>query len=1059
MSQIDRVLAKVHPRYFTHLSGASYVRIMDTPRIWGQPFGPGIMPAARKRTKDFERALGEIIQKSRYRCDVSSLNSPDPAWAKVILGAMDASLSAKLGRTHRTQFRFLFGQTPMIFQQGTSPNLIDFQGALIRLVRARARYWEQPPEIWMGKFYRLQEGLVAGLSARVTSSLPSWLVSDGDDDFTKMTWNHSKIIAVDGAEALVGGHNLNMDLFTSYPPVHDVSVVMHGEAALGAQQYLNKMWECKTDVLTKEHLDAGTLKWSNVADDDARVRLPEDPLLQQEARDYRTACFQGFARLHEASGSEARPRQPRPAMELMERIEEEAADAEAIRREDLQTFADLEAPVFKEKEYNTYAALGEYKKSTRALSIGKYWKGSSMELDYEKASELMKEELIKGARSILRLSQMDLVSAWKKKWSSHVVCHWIMEALLANPKLEVQVVVSPLDAGAGAEGDQYSFGSGACRTFELFQYYMAHAVDTDARLPDADVRLLALDRLHIAPFYFTDVPKEKTREGDTYFWPELTPEGYTATLKQPPLAQLPPSKGVIGSALESVKKASGAVFPKVPSAPGNHSKIMIVDDESYVVGSDNLYPGFLSEFNYLVEGSAAVGDMLRSYWVPLWHYSGQHCVNPRCVGGCTTRLEKARPVSLPGLESGRIASLGLSRKVGSAGLGGQKAPLDLLGGRKDLLFPSALGPSMSFRGAAPFRSASSGLGLGLAAQGFSPPLLNLANRGKVSRVDLRAPADLGAMLRLHEESMKKAADARRLASPVVVVPTASATSSSVAPKTSATSSSGATVQARSPSSEPDSSGDQLGGTHYYTNDQIHRLLGHYLGRTPNVSVHMGISRYEVTQMFPGAYGDVLGDMRADSPPRVLLQPYNVGGNHWALMYIKVAPPTGAGRGQARVLYIDPLAPMGADLSLFNSLGRAFPDLLFERCLVRYQDDKFGGGGDVQHSCGAWVVQLARQLVQSDGALPPADANPRTAAVRLRAEHQRDLDGLNRHADDFVVVENPFAESGAAEPRPKASPPTATSGGSVAPTRSLDKVKEEDDDDDFVVVDKLDFSQF
>jgi murine toxin len=53
---------------------------------------------------------------------------------------------------------------------------------------------------------------------------------------------------------------------------------------------------------------------------------------------------------------------------------------------------------------------------------------------------------------------------------------------------------------------------------------------------------------------------------------------------------------------------------------------MIVDDEVYVVGSDNLYPGFLSEFNYLVEGTAAVRELIASYWTPLWEYSGPHCV-------------------------------------------------------------------------------------------------------------------------------------------------------------------------------------------------------------------------------------------------------------------------------------------------------------------------------------------------------------------------------------------------------------------------------------------------
>lgn len=79
--------------------------------------------------------------------------------------------------------------------------------------------------------------------------------------------------------------------------------------------------------------------------------------------------------------------------------------------------------------------------------------------------------------------------------------------------------------------------------------------------------------------------------------------------------------------------ASGYIYDKVLSAPGNHAKIMIVDDEAFVIGSDNLYPGFLSEFDYLVEGKDAVNKLLESYWEPLWKYSGPHCINVQVSKG------------------------------------------------------------------------------------------------------------------------------------------------------------------------------------------------------------------------------------------------------------------------------------------------------------------------------------------------------------------------------------------------------------------------------------------
>ncbi|WP_338866500.1 hypothetical protein [Myxococcus stipitatus] len=1023
MSKIDDVLAQVPDRYFTHESTNSYVRILDTPRIWGLPFGPEIMSAAVSRTKDFERAIIEVVQKTRFRCDVASLNSPDPSWARVILGAIDTAMTANQGRPP-LQFRFLFGQTPMVFKDGTSPNLIDFQGALIRLVRSRRDVWGAVPDLWMARFFRLQKGLVAGFSAFASASLPSWLASEPDDDFTKMTWNHSKIIASDGLEALVGGHNLNMDLFTSYPPVHDVSVVVHGEAAWGSQRFLDRMWGCGTDVVTKEFLDPGTLAWRN--GDDASVRRLDDPLTTREARDFRTSRCKEFGTLHRGGLPVSSPFSRSGGFEsLPTTLEEETPEdlqADSIREDDLQTLRDLEGPVFKEEKVVGYAGLDEYKRASRVLSIGKHWSGPEMEQDYEKASEIMKEVLIRGATSTLRLSQMDLVSAWKKKWSSHVVCHWIMEALIANPKLEVQVVVSPLDAGAGAEGDQYSFGSGACRTFELFQYYMAHTVDTDARRPDAEARLAALSRLHIAPFYYTNVPREMTREGETYFWPSLSQEGFTATLKQPSLAIEPPVKGIIGSAVLSVKKASGAIFPKVPSAPGNHTKIMIADDQAYVVGSDNLYPGFLSEFNYLVEGPAAVGDLLRTYWTPLWTYSGQHCVNPACKGGCKT-LPKV-PSDPFGLgRSLLLGGLPATRLLRSMGFGGMPRSEFFHGVVESSLRPLTSRPSSSFFGG------------GLARQDWSPPLLHPDNMGKVLRVDLRAPPDLTEILRKDEASARKAMlerlEQERLSPPS----SSSGTASQTAPSTQGSSSSSSSYE----------NGDKIEGNHYYTDQQIFTLLNHYLGGVPNVVVLRGINSYVLARIAPNTYDEALQGLQPGGEPRVIVQPYNVNGNHWGLIFIRVAPPLGGARGQARVLFIDPLNP--DSVPNLGTLGRAFPDLLVEHCGVRYQNDRMMGHDGGQHSCGAWIIELARWLVSHNGALPPAERNPREAAIRFRALHQQALDGINgRVVDDFVLVGSPG--SPAKKGTEGLSTSMSSSGGSTAPKG---KKSDDSDDDDFVMV--------
>ncbi|WP_199746941.1 hypothetical protein [Corallococcus sp. AB049A] len=939
MSFIELVRGKVHPRYFSHLAEDCHVRVLDTPHVWGKPFSKaGIMPGALARTQDFETALVEIIQKSRYRCDLASLNSPDKAWAQVVLRAMDKALSDQPEGMPPIQFRFLFGQTPMIIVNGLmSPPLVDFQGALIRLARerTRSRQWKVMPDIWMAKFYRIREGLLSGVMAYMSSTLARWFSAEGDEASTKMTWNHSKIVAVDGAEALVGGHNLNMDLFTSYPPVHDVSVVMHGSAAHGAQLYLNKMWECGTDLVKREYLDPQTFQWKDGSASNAPVLT--DPLTGEGAV-YMQERHEGFAHLH--GGGLPVPnavQQARQKKNASARMAESSIDE--IRREDLQTLKDLEEPVFQPKQVAAYEQLGEYRRATRVLSVGKYWSGSSMDSDYEKASEVMKEALIKGAKRTLYLSQMDLVSAWKKNWSSHVVCHWIMEALLANQNLVVKAVVSPLDAGAGAEGDQYSFGSGACRTFDLFRYYMTHDVRTDAELDDAELREAALDRLHLAPLYFTDVPDRLTVEGKTYKWPDLTPEGYTATLKQPSLQDSPPKGGVIGDAVKAVKMASATGKDKVQSAPGNHAKIMIVDEQAYVVGSDNLYPGFLSEFNYLVEGEAAVGELLKSYWAPLWMYSSKHCVNPRCLGGC-----KAAP-SAPKLHYPLPLGLGL--------LGASR-------------FGVPMPPSMPF---------------GLKSGASLHPL----NFARVKRIPVEQPTPLEDILRQDEALALKGVEERRRrkeASPKL--PDVSKPQEKSQEKS----------KEEAPWVDPFENGDDLSGSHNYTSFQMFRLMEHYLGQLPNVVVLHGLGRDELQRIGPEAYRDAVPANPVNGTTLTLVQPYNVNGNHWGLLYIKVTPPTDAQQRKARVLYVDPLHP--DEVPDLSGLRRAFPSLTAERSTVRYQNDVNGSGdeNDFQHSCGAWVVYLSRHLATQQDLMPAPPVDPRDAAVRLRATHQSVIDTLN-----------------------------------------------------------------
>lgn len=64
------------------------------------------------------------------------------------------------------------------------------------------------------------------------------------------TWNHSKIIAVDGQYLYEGGHNLWDPHYLRTDPVHDISMEAEGQVAVDGHCFANRMWDFvnKTDA-------------------------------------------------------------------------------------------------------------------------------------------------------------------------------------------------------------------------------------------------------------------------------------------------------------------------------------------------------------------------------------------------------------------------------------------------------------------------------------------------------------------------------------------------------------------------------------------------------------------------------------------------------------------------------------------------------------------------------------------------------------------------------------------------------------------------------------------
>ncbi len=69
----------------------------------------------------------------------------------------------------------------------------------------------------------------------------------------------------------------------------------------------------------------------------------------------------------------------------------------------------------------------------------------------------------------------------------------------------------------------------------------------------------------------------------------------------------------------------------------NHSKLWMVDDRIFYIGSDNMYPVNLQEFGFIVDDRKAVDALIESYWNPLWQWSRRASVSGEGVEKCIFR--------------------------------------------------------------------------------------------------------------------------------------------------------------------------------------------------------------------------------------------------------------------------------------------------------------------------------------------------------------------------------------------------------------------------------------
>jgi phosphatidylserine/phosphatidylglycerophosphate/cardiolipin synthase-like enzyme len=159
-----------------------------------------------------------MVSAERY-VDVASLGPPDGRFESAMRNAV--TYLANSGRP--VLVRFIFGNYPVI---GT----VKTKEVLARLTRDAPI--SSQAQVFVGSYY--------------SHTFPP-------------SWNHSKIVAVDGRTAIVGGHNLWDPHYLTTNPVHDLSMRLEGPAAIDAHAFASEQWDYTCSTMTALTCFAGTV--------------------------------------------------------------------------------------------------------------------------------------------------------------------------------------------------------------------------------------------------------------------------------------------------------------------------------------------------------------------------------------------------------------------------------------------------------------------------------------------------------------------------------------------------------------------------------------------------------------------------------------------------------------------------------------------------------------------------------------------------------------------------------------------------------------------------------
>ena len=177
--------------------------IVQTPILWGRRASE--LPAGH--SDGLVRQVHDLVASAQRRVDIALLQ---PAPDGPFVAALRSALETLSRRGRPVTVRVIIGEYP-------------------------------PDNVNVPAFFKkLTDGIDTSRLEVNVAAFRSCAVSEDCDSYS---WNHAKIISVDGRDALVGGHNLWSEDYLLDSPVADLSMRVQGLAATSAVRFTDRLWQ------------------------------------------------------------------------------------------------------------------------------------------------------------------------------------------------------------------------------------------------------------------------------------------------------------------------------------------------------------------------------------------------------------------------------------------------------------------------------------------------------------------------------------------------------------------------------------------------------------------------------------------------------------------------------------------------------------------------------------------------------------------------------------------------------------------------------------------------